>query len=54
MKKYFKTRKEAKEECAKRNAHLSTPWYGVYKMPKGTRHHGEFAVCSCMEWLNTY
>jgi hypothetical protein len=27
--------------------------YGVFKMPKGTRHHGEYAVCTEFEWLNT-
>lgn len=50
MKKYFKTRKEAVEEASRRN------WKNchVFKMPKGTRHHGEYAVCSHIEFLNTY
>ena len=26
----------------------------VWKMPKGSRHAGKFAVCSELEYLNTY
>lgn len=54
MKKYFKTKVQAQKECAKRNELLGTSYYKVFKMRKGTRHHGEFAVCSDMEYLNTY
>lgn len=54
MKKYFKNRRDALQECALRNASKSVEWYKVFKMPKGTRHHGEYAVCSEMEFLNTY
>jgi len=53
-KKYFKNKKEAIEVRDKRNAGKGIEWYKVFKMPKGTRHHGEYAVCSEMEWLNTY
>ena len=53
MKKYFKTKAEAQRVCAERNKGKSIVWYHVFKMPKGTRHHGEFAVCSEMEYLNT-
>lgn len=49
-KKYFKTRAGAKAELAKRN----NPALGVFKMSKGTRKAGWYAVCSEMEWLNTY
>ena len=54
MKKYFKTRKEAQQVCAQRNERSNCNYFKVFKMPKGTRHHGEFAVCSYMEYLNTY
>lgn len=49
-KKYFNTKREAKAELAKRNDQS----LGVYKMPKGSRKAGWFAVCTYMEWLNTY
>ena len=48
--KYFKSRKEAIKACEERR----NPFIKVWKMPKGTRHHGEYAVCSEMEYLNTY
>lgn len=54
MKKYFKTKKEAVKVCEERNKEKGFAWYKVFKMSRGTRHHGEFAVCSEMEWLNTY
>ena len=54
MKKYFSTKKEALKVCAERNKEKSIEYYKVFKMSKGTRHHGEFAVCSEFEWLNTY
>lgn len=54
MKKYFKTRKEALQVCAQRNERSNCNYFKVFKMPKGTRHHDEFAVCSYMEYLNTY
>ena len=54
MKKYFKTKREAIKERDARNERENTNRYGVFKMSKGTRHHGEFAVCTEMEWLNTY
>ena len=52
MKKYFKTKKEANTEKAKRIQAGNN--VSVFKMPKGTRHAGEFAVCSLIEFLNTY
>lgn len=54
MKKYFKTRKDALKACAERNTKEGFNYLHVFKMPKGTRHHGEYAVCSEMEYLNTY
>ena len=51
MKKYFKTLKEAKKAFAERTKGYH---YGlhIYKMPKGTRHHGEYAICTELEYLN--
>ena len=53
-KKYYKTKRAAIKARDKHNSqpgfHLT---YGVFKMPKGTRHHGEYAVCTEFEWLNT-
>lgn len=54
MKKYFKTLKEARKALAERTKGHADGWLGIHKMPKGTRHHGEYAVCSEMEYLNTY
>lgn len=50
MKKYFKTRKEALKAKAERNDNS----LHVFKMQKGTRKAGWFAVCSELEYLNTY
>lgn len=52
-KKYFKSKKEAVQECERRNQGHCCQYIKVFKMPKGTRHHGEYAVCSEMEFLNT-
>ena len=54
MKKYFNNKNEAIKAAHERNAGKGVEWYKVFKMPKGTRHHGQFAVCSEMEYLNTY
>lgn len=53
MKKFFKTKTEANKASKERWA-LGYYDQHVWKMPKGTRHHGEFAVCSELEYLNTY
>ena len=53
QKKYFDTLREAKKSLEERRASS----YGdldIYKMPKGTRHAGKYAVCGHMEYLNTY
>ncbi len=52
--KYFKSKAKAIKVRDERNEREHTKRYGVFKMSKGTRHHGEYAVCSEMEWLNTY
>ena len=52
MKKYFPTLKEARKERDARNKRMDI--YHVYKMPKGTRHHNQYAVCTEIEYLNTY
>ena len=51
--KYFKSRKEALKACEERN---KTHGNGieVFKMPKGSRHSGQYAVCTFIEYLNTY
>ena len=53
MKKYFATKREAQEAMKERDPY---GLYGirVFKMKKGTRKAGWYAVCSYMEWLNTY
>lgn len=53
QKKYFKSRAEARRVCAERNAKLNTNMYGVWKMPKGTRHVGMYAVCTDIIFLNS-
>lgn len=52
-KKYFETKDYAikamneRSKNGERNLH-------VFKMPKGTRMCGKFAVCTEIEYLNTY
>lgn len=53
MKKYYKTKSEANKAKQARDAQGFIGLH-VWKMPKGTRHHGEFAVCTELEYLNTY
>lgn len=52
MKKYFDTLKEATTACRERQKR--DPLIHVYKMKKGTRHAGKYAVCDYTEYLNTY
>lgn len=49
-KKYYDTKKEA---TAAKKA-LNDPMMYVWKMPKGTRNAGKYAVCDELEYLNTY
>ena len=48
--KYYKSKAAALKACEEMNNIA----IHVYKMPKGSRHHGEYAVCSYVEFLNTY
>lgn len=50
-KKYYDTKREAKEALAKANPAFQMH---VWKMPKGSRHVGKYAVCDEMEFLNTH
>jgi len=52
MKKYYRSKAEAKKACSERQQR--NPGIGVYKMPKGSKHSGEYAVCDYTEYLNTY
>lgn len=54
VKKYFKSKNEAFKACEERNATHGTSYFHVFKMPLGTRRHGQYAVCSELEYLNTY
>lgn len=50
--KYYDTRREANAACDKVDPNRIV--IKVFRMPKGTRKAGKFAVCSYIEWLNTY
>lgn len=53
-KKYHKTAAAARKFLdAWRVLHPSCG-FGIYRMLKGSRHPGMYAVCSYIEWLNTY
>lgn len=52
-KKYFKTKRAAQKAAEEYNKPYGRG-IGVFKMPKGSRHTGMFAVCTYLEWLNTY
>ena len=52
--KYYKTKNAAIKACNERNEKECVFYYGVYKMPKGSRKAGWYAVCTYLEWLNTY
>ena len=55
QRKYFKSRKEALKACEERNKTFgSGKEVSVYKMPKGSRHSVQYAVCDYIEYLNTY
>ena len=53
QRKYFKSRKEALKawEEGKKTRGNGTE---VFKMPKGSRHSGQYAVCTFIEYLNSY
>lgn len=52
MKKYFDTKKEANKALNERLT--ADPSLQVFRMPRGSRRAGQWAVCSYMEYLNTY
>ena len=54
QRKYFKSRKEALKVCEERNKTFgSGNDIRVFKMPKGSRHSGQYAVCTFIEYLNS-
>ena len=53
MKKYFTTKARAVSARKQRDP-FGSNGIRVYKMPKGSRHAGMFAVCTELEYLNTY
>ena len=52
QRKYFKVLGEARKALKERSQTKRD--IDIYKMPKGCRHSGEYAVCSYMEYLNSY
>ena len=51
--KYFKSKAAALRARERRNQPYEKE-LKVFKMPKGSRHPGMYAVCTHLEWLNTY
>lgn len=51
--KYFKSKPAALKACEKRNQPYGKGLQ-VFKMPKGSRHPGMYAVCTYLEYVNTY
>lgn len=52
MKIYYKTRKEAIAAAKAQNDRHGIGFVSVYKMSKGTRHHGQYAVCDHLYFIN--
>lgn len=52
MKKYFKSRSEAKKAADERNSSHYTFDIHVFKMPRGSRHVGQFFVGTHLEYLH--
>lgn len=50
--KYYKTLSEAKQAHAV--AVKINPFLHIFKMPRGSRRVGWYAVCTELEYLNTY
>lgn len=50
--KYFKTRQEALKERKERAYHYNDCTLRIFKMPKGTRHHGQYFIGTEIEYLN--
>lgn len=49
---YFKSKSEALLVAKERNERKFSNSIGVYKMVKGTRHHGMYFVGTYLEWLH--
>lgn len=49
---YFTSRAEAIKVRDERNARMGTQYYGVFRMPKGSRNVGKYAVCTDIMYLN--
>lgn len=52
MKKYFTSKKEANK--AREERQKLNPFLHVFRMPRGSRHAGQFAVMTEIEYLNAY
>ena len=52
--KYFKTKSEARKALSERKRNDISCCDEIFKMPKDTRHAGQYAICSHIEFLNTY
>lgn len=52
-KKYFDTKAQARKALALYEQ-MRDYGLGIYKMPKGSRHPHKYAVCSYIEYVNTY
>ena len=50
--KYFKSRKEALKACGERNK-THGKRIEVCKMPRGSRHSGQYDVCTFIEYINS-
>lgn len=53
MRKYFDSKKEAVKAKDIRTKQGYTGLH-VFKMPKGSKRSGKYAVCTEIEYLNTY
>lgn len=51
---YFKSKAEAQKAPCERKCNNLSCCDEIFKMPKGTRNAGQYAVCSHIEFLNTY
>lgn len=54
MRKYFKSKTEARKALTERKSKDCFCDDEIFKMPKGTRRAGQYAVCTHLDFLNTY
>lgn len=52
--KYFSSKAAACKALSERKRNNLQCCDEIFKMPKGTRHAGQYAVCTHLEYLNTY